>query len=148
MDSSAVVRLCKGNAEAFEWIQIGRIYCHEIDDLIDEDVPKANRISAAQRACRIGALALQLYTHPFFLKNMPALRAAMMLNTSNYLDSVEWEEASSEWQRHFSDWARHGWVQVVLVVAEICGGYENMRNESQELTTMAYANHHNQDKPV
>lgn len=145
IDRETVIRLCQGNKEALDWIQLGRMYVHEIDDLIDEENTKLAR---AEQVCKIGALALCLYTHPFFLKNMAVLRSAMMLNTNNYLDSVQWENSEMEWRKQFSDWARHGWIDIVLVVAEICGGYTNMRNESMELRTMSYLAHHDGDKPV
>ena len=144
MDRETVIRICQGNTEALDWIQLGRLYCHEIDDLIDEGHSK---IEKAERVCKIGAMALQLYTHPFFLKNLHVLRSHMMLNTSNYLDSVKWEEGNG-WQKSFSDWFRHGWVDIVLVVAEICGGYANMRNESQELRTMSYHAHHDGERAI
>lgn len=145
VDKETVVRLCNGNAEALDWIQIGRLYVHEIDDLVDEEFTKQAK---AEQVCKIGALALCLYTHPFFLKNMAVLRSAMMINTNTYLDSVMWEESDVAWKRQFSDWARHGWIQVVLIVAEICGGYISMSSASRELWTMAYVAHHDGDKPV
>jgi len=123
---------------------LGRLYVHEIDDLIDEELTKAEK---AEKACTIGALALDLYTHPFFLKNMAVLRSHMLLNTNNYLDSVNCENEPG-WKAPFSDWARHGWVDLVLVVAEICGGYANMRNESMELRTMSYMSHHDGEKAI
>ena len=143
-DKQTCIRLCNGNAEALQWIQLGRLYVHEIDDLIDEDLTKAEK---AEKACTIGALALDLYTHPFFLKNMAVLRSHMLLNTSDYLDSVNCENEPG-WKQPFSDWFRHGWVNVVLIVAEICGGYANMRNESMELRTMAYQAHHDGEKAI
>lgn len=148
LDNKQLIRLCNGNEEAMQWIQLGRIYCHEIDDLIDVDVPKADRLSAAERACFIGYLAKELYTHPFFLKNSAALGQAMINNTNNYADSVRWEGSSIGWQRNHSDWARHGWLDVCLVVAFICGGYQNMRNESAELRTVAYVDHHDESGKV
>lgn len=142
VDRNSLLRLCNGNVEAVEWLQLGRIYCHEIDDLIDEDVPAAARARAAERACRIGAMALRLYSHPFFQKNIQALGYAMMINTINYADSVAWEDSKTDWQKSYSDWARHGWLDVALVVASICGGYDVARNESRELRAVAYADHH------
>lgn len=142
LNHEQVVRLCRGNIEAIDWIQIGHRYIHEIDDLIDEDLPQANRVRGAERVCRIGAIAIQLYTHPFFIKNGAALSQAMLTNTNNYADSVRWEQSEIPWQRNFSDWARHGWIDVALIVAYICGGWENMRNEAAELRALSYIDHH------
>lgn len=141
MDSAAVLRLCNGNEEAMEWVQLGRRYCHEIDDLIDETIPKADARGGLERVCRIGVMAMQVYTHPFFLKHREALSAAMMLNTVNYRDSVLCE-AGADWRGQFSDWARHGWIDVVLLVGLICGGYETVINESLALREVAYTLHH------
>lgn len=142
LDHTAVHRLCNGNREALEWVQLGRIYMHEGDDLIDEDVLAGDKVAAAKRAARLGAMALRLYTHPFFLKNIDALKHAMLRNFHNYRDSVIWENSDVEWQRQFSDWARHGWLEVCMTVGEICGGYDNVANESLELRTMSYVEHH------
>lgn len=147
-DQEQIVRLCRGNKEAIHWIQLGRRYVHEIDDLIDEDIPNANRTMGSERVCRIGALALELYTHPFFVRNSTMLATAMLTNTNNYADSVMWEKSKHQWQSGFSDWARHGWLSVVLVVAYICGGYSNMRSESAELWALAYADHHDEKGAV
>lgn len=141
-DHDQVIRLCRGNQEAMSWIQIGKRYIHEIDDLIDEDLKQGNQARGAERVCLIGALAIELYTHPFFLKHGAALSAVMLINTNNYADSLRWEGSLVPWQRSFSDWARHGWIDVCLVVGYICGGYSSMRNESAELRTLSYADHH------
>ncbi len=139
-----VFRLCRGNPEAADWIQLGRLYCHEIDDLIDLDLPNGDRANGAERLCRIGAMAIALYTHPFFVKHAGQLGDAMLTNTNNYAQSVAWEKSPIEWQRQFSDWARHGWINVLLTVAGICGGYMNMRAESGELWEYAYTAHHDE----
>lgn len=144
LDSKQLIRLCRGNQEAMHWLQIGRQYVHEIDDLVDESHGE-NKARIAERTCLIGALAIELYTHPFFVKHSQRLAQAMLNNTNNYADSVRWEQSAVEWQRNFSDWARHGWLDVCLVVAYICGGYENMRNESAELRTVSYVDHHGSD---
>lgn len=141
-DMEQLLRICNGNKEAAIWLQIGRRYVHEIDDLIDEDIPKADRVSGGQRACLIGSLAIELFTHPFFIRHSAILATAMMTMTNNYADSLRWEKSQVPWQSGFSDWSRHAWLDVVLIVAYICGGYEAMRNEAAELRAMSYADHH------
>lgn len=141
LDASATLRLCNGNKEAMEWVQMGRLYCHEIDDLVDETIPAADTAVGVDRVCRIGMMALHLYTHPFFLKHSEALSAAMMVNTINYRDSVRCEKGN-EWQRQFSDWARHGWIGVVQVVGLICSGYDVVAQESLGLWAVAHGLHH------
>lgn len=131
-------------------MQIGRAYIHEIDDLIDVDIPKGDKVRGAERACRIGALALALYTHPFFVKHSQALGGAMLVNTINYRDSVRFEASTVPWQRNYSDWARHGWLDVCKLVAALCpGGYDVAAAESPAMIAVAYANHHDgEGKPT
>lgn len=148
IDHATAKRICNGNEEAFDWMQLGRIYCHQIDDLIDEDLPKAERLRGAARACRIGALALELYTHPFFMKHWRELKTEMLRNTGNYAESVAWEESPHEWQRSFSDWARHGFIDVCLMIAQICGGYDHRMALAQELRTVSYIDHHSAGQPT
>ena len=142
MDNDAVLRLCNGDVVALDWVQLGRRYCHEIDDLVDEDLPRANVAGGAERACRIGAMAIQLYTHPFFIAHREKLVPVMYLNTIKYADSCRWEKAKEDWKRQCSDWWRHGWLDVCLVVGTICGGYDCARNESAEMWVVAWENHH------
>lgn len=145
LDKNALARTCCGNLEAMEWINLGRIYVHLIDDIIDEDIPAANRVSGAERVCAMGAIAIKLYTHPFFLKNKDALAQAMMTCTNTFADSVAWENSDEEWKRGFSEWGSHSWIEVILVVANICGGlrgYEHMRAISAELRVVSYVDHH------
>lgn len=143
LDHEAIVRICNGNREALHWIQLGRAYVHEGDDQIDEET--TDKIAAAKRGCKLAAMALELYTHPFFLKNMAALKAVLLLNFHYYKDSVLWEESQVQWQSNFADWARHSWLMVCLAVGDICAGYDQTSNESPEMHTMSYVNHHGID---
>lgn len=144
LDNQAVNRLCNNNQEALHWIQIGRQYVHESDDLIDVDVARSDKRGAVIRACRLGALALELYTHPFFLKNIAALKYAMLRNIHAYRDSVLFEGSSVPWQQQFSDWARHGWLEVCTTVGDICAGYDHTANETLEMRAVAFSDHHNE----
>lgn len=140
LDNLALHRLCHGNMEAMDWVQRGAAYVHLADDQVDDGA--INQVQAARRACRLGAMALELYTHPFFIRNMSALKHAMLNNLHLYELSVAWEHSDVPWQHSFSDWARHGWLQTCMVVGDICGGYDSTAAEAQEMMAMAYANHH------
>lgn len=140
LDHNQCLRICCGNESAISWIVLGHAYVHEIDDLIDED-------HTGERVCRVCALALQLYTHPFFMAHQATLASAMMVITNSYADSVRWEK-ETDWKAGFSDWARHGWIDVVLLVAFLCGGYQHMRNQSLELRSQSYHDHHHDGKVV
>lgn len=144
LDHQSVLRLCANSPEAIDFINLGRQYIHEGDDLIDIDVAKGDVRGAAERSCRLGAMALTLYTHPFFIKNMPALKYAMLRNLHNYRDSVLFEGSKVPWQQQFSDWARHGWLDVCITVGDICAGYDNTCNETLEMRALSYVEHHSE----
>jgi len=146
LDNAALYRLCNGNPEAIHFVQLGSAYVHLSDDQVDE--PLSSQAQSAKRACRLGAMALELYTHPFFIKHMPELKQVMLLNLQMYELSVAWENSEVPWQRNFSDWARHGWLNVCLVVGDICAGYDSTSAELPEMMAMAYVNHHDQSGKV
>lgn len=167
-DQAALHRCCNGNREAMEWLVLWRDYVHLIDDVVDEDLalmprgyhgdPEANQTAAAgedtqprsarinsrgiERVNRVGALAVVLYTHPFFLKNAGALRQVVLNCTNAYADSALWEHSEVDWQRQWADHYRHFGAEMVLAVASICGGYEHMRSFSPELRCICYHEHH------
>lgn len=147
LDQMQLLRLCCGNTEAVQWLSIGHAYIHEIDDLIDEDIPRKSP-GTVERIGRIGMLALQLYTHPFFLRYSGALSAAMITNCNLYMDSVRWEKSDVPWQRNFSAWARHGWVDVALLVGFLCAqpgrdpsAFAHLRREAKEIRHSSQHDH-------
>jgi hypothetical protein len=139
-----VKRICKGDTEAEDWMQGIRSYCHLSDDIIDEDIAPIHKKRGAERMCQLGALSIQLYCHPFFRKHQDALYGAMLSNIVAYADSVQWE-GEDGWKGVCSDWLRHGGIEIVLIIAAAVGGYAHMRSFSQELRTMAYELHHDQE---
>lgn len=135
-DQAALQRCCKGNQEAMHWLLLWRRYVHEIDDLVDGDRRGPECLLATF------ALAIELYSHPFYLKNISGLRQ-MALNVTNcYADSVAWEHSPTGYQRDWADHARHAGAEMVLAVAAICGGYDHMRAISPELRAICYWEHH------
>lgn len=140
LDNNSLFRLCAGDQVAMHWVQLGARYCHLADDQID--TPEKDPVAAARKACQLGALALELYTHPFFIKNMAALKYALLRNIHAYENSVAWEQSGTVWQSNYSDWARHGWIEVCTTVGDLCGGYGSTSAELPEMIAMAYANHH------
>lgn len=135
-----VKRICNGNTEAEQWIQLMRLYVHLIDDIIDEDLVKLDRARGAKRICQMGVMALSLFTAPFFLKNSAALSTIITSMTVAYWDSVGWE-AETGWKRDCSNWIRHGHIEVCIIIACICGGYEHATSVSKELRQLAHELH-------
>lgn len=143
-----VLRICAGNDDATQWMQSLRAFVHLSDDIVDEDLAPEHKKRGAERLCQLHALALQLYTHPFFKKHEGPLHAAQLSNLVAYADSVQWE-GETGWKGTCADWLRHGGIEVVMIIAAAVGGYDHMRSFSQELRTLAYELHHDAEgKPV
>jgi hypothetical protein len=136
-----ISEVCKGNAEAVDFLNRWSNYCHAIDDIIDEE--KTNEFKLATFA-----RAIEIYTHPFFLKNLASLRQVAIHATNLYADSVAWERSTEQWQKDFVDWARHGGAEMVLAAAGIVGGYDHMRVVSLELRKLCYFEHHKDGQPI
>jgi hypothetical protein len=135
-DWKALERACCGNREAMQWLLLWRDYVHAIDDLVDGDARGPEALLATF------AMAPTLYSHPFYLNNMAALRQVVLNCTNAYADSVMWERSPVPWQRDFADHYRHYGAEMVLAVAQICGGYQHMRSISPELRVICWHEHH------
>jgi len=129
--------LTRGNQQAMEFLGVWREYVHQIDDLIDGDSKGPEAVLNAFM------LAAFVYTQPFFVAHMPALRQIAVNCTNAYADSVKWEKAEG-WRGQFSDHYRHFASEMVLAVASICGGYDHMRKISPMLREMGWNEHHDE----
>lgn len=145
MDVRLVERICRRPAgpdsEAMDFLaNHWAPYCHQVDDIIDGERTAAEEILATF------ALAITLYSHPFYLRHVSALRQVALNITSMYADSVRWERADGQppasWQEHWADHHRHAGLEMVVAVATICGGYLHARALLPELRTMAWHEHH------
>jgi hypothetical protein len=130
--------VCKGNAEAIDFLTRWGAYSHGVDDLIDEVTDSEFKVSLFARA-------IEIYTHPFFLKNISALRQVALHATNMYADSVKLEKSEVKWEKDFADWARHAAAEMVLAVAHIVGGYDHMRFVSFEMRKLCYVEHHDNE---
>jgi hypothetical protein len=142
MDVELVRRICCGNQSAMDFLaNYWAKYCHLIDDLIDGDA------KGAEATLRAFALAITIYSHPFYLQNLAALRQVALNVTCLYADTVAWENAG-DWRGTWADMNRHCSIEMVVAVATICGGYEHARCVIPELRMLAYAEHHREGKAV
>lgn len=135
-DLQELNRICKGNQEAIEFLFLWREYVHRIDDIIDEKKDFEFILTTF-------ASAVMLYSHPFYIKNLLALRQQVINITSAYADSVKWENSTIDWQKNFADHYRHVGAEMLIAVASIVGGYENARSIATELRTVCWLGHHN-----
>lgn len=141
-DQHALEHACLGNPAAMAWLRLWREYVHAIDDIEDEETTPEFRQ-------RTFVLALELYTHPFFRQHEERLKQVVLNCTNAYADTLAWEKSPIEWQRQFADHYRHFGAEMVIAVAQICGGYDHARGFSLELRTVCWLEHHNKDgKPV
>lgn len=137
LDLQLLQRICLGNEEAMDYLsQHWAPYVHDIDDILDEEVN-------AERKIRAFARAAYLFSHPFYLKHIGALRQVVLQVTNSYADSVAWERSQVAWQREWADHHRHAGMEMVIAVAMIVGGYEHARAISLEQRVICYVEHHN-----
>lgn len=130
--------VCNGNAEAVDFLNRWSNYVHAIDDIIDENKSPEFIVSTFARS-------IEIHTHPFWLKNLAALRQVELHANNIYADTVNCEKSDEPWKKHFADWGRHGATEMVLAVAGIVGGYEHMRAISLEMRKLCYFEHHADD---
>ena len=171
IDEALITRFCKGNREAMEFFIMFSAWVHAIDDLVDgiaspqptADSPESTvqspqsrvqtegcqRIPTAKDREEIVAAFAQgvlVLSHPFYLRNIAALRMTVMLIANQYADSVRWEksDAAEEWQARWADTHRSCGLELAKAIALICGGWELVRGVSAELETVCYWDHHDE----
>ena len=139
LNGKLLERICAGNAEAMDWLaNHWNPYVHEIDDIMDGDRP------AKRDQLKTFARAAILYSHPFYLKNLVALRAIALNVTVTYADVVDWEGSPDAWKQNWVDAYRHCGMEMVLAVATICGGHDHAFAIAQEQRAICYLDHHDQ----
>lgn len=134
---STVQQACLNNPEAIDFLTRWSNYVHSIDDIEDTAATSEFRLKAFIQA-------MEIYTHPFFLKHGAALKQIVYNATSLYADSLECEKSAVDWHQRLWDWARHSGVEMVLAVACIIGGYDHMRSISMEFRKLCYFEHHDE----
>ena len=137
MNVALLNRICCGNAEAADWLaHYWNPYVHEVDDIVDgERTDPRDWLKTFARAALV-------FSHPFYLKHLPTLRAIVLNITVTYADSVAWEQSPDAWKRDWADHNRHAGMDMVLAVAAICGGLDAAFAVSQEQREICYHEHH------
>lgn len=141
LSATAIHRACLGNPEAIEWLSMWSPYVHGIDDVEDGPTTSDFRI-------KLHGQALELFTHPFFLKNLDRLKQVVINCNNAYADVVDWEKSDQKWKKEFADHYRHFGVEVVLTVASICAGRnwpDHLRSISAEFRTTCWVEHHDRE---
>ena len=141
MDVKLVERVCRGDREAMDFLaNFWSRYCHGIDDIIDREPVAQN----PEFVLEVFARAIELYSHPFYLKHLAALKQVALNVTAMYADTVAWEKAA-DWRAAWADLHRHCSIEMVVAVATACGGYAHARAVIPEVRMVAYAEHHDRE---
>lgn len=139
-EEARILRVCAGDREAFDFLCVWARYCHEVDDIIDGDRRDVADILSTF------ALAPMVYSHPFYLRHLPALRQVVLLVANMFAESVEWEKSMVPWRREFAGVYRHAGNEMVIAVAQLCGGYDHARMISGEQREICYFTQHPETK--
>jgi hypothetical protein len=138
-DLAFLTAATSGNREAMEFLELWRTYVHWIDDLVDQER------KGPEALLEVFALAIELYSHPFYLKNLPALRQIARNVTCGYADVVKWEQSPVKWQAEWADHYRHIGQEMVIAVAGLTGGWNGMRRVSETLRAVGWLEHHDKE---
>lgn len=138
-DVKLIQRICKNDPEAMDFLaNHWAHYCHEIDDIVDGE-----RTQPAEILLTFGR-AIELYTHPFFVRHGAALRQMARNVTLMYAQTVAWEKIE-DWRAQWADHHRHCSIEMVVAVATICGGMAHAAAVVPELRVMSYQDHHDKE---
>ena len=125
-----------GDAEARQFLDPWwRDYCHLIDDLADGH-------ALPEQAVRMGALAVTLYSLPFYRRHADRLQVVVLLVTNAFADSLELEQRPEPYARRLASVMRHAGGDLVRAVALICGGYDHLRRISPRLHLLGLRDQH------
>lgn len=112
------------------------IYCHNIDDIVDEHVTEPEVILNTHMQ------ALKLFSSNFYRKYQDVLYPCIINIHHTWLDSVAMESSSELWQKEQADVLRLVGIEIKLVVIELLGGYEARRKCSVAVRENTYKKQH------
>ena len=124
--------------EAKKFLDAWNVYVNDIDDIIDE------KITEGEFILRAFDRATNLYSMPFYVKNMAMLYYNIKGAHHNYADSCIMEKSGIPWQEKQADFLR-ATSQLTLTVVEILGGYDVRRKLSIAIREDSYNKHHDKD---
>lgn len=126
--------------DAFIFVSLYVIYCHAIDDLIDEPQPDYNNLLDTF------ALAPVLFGNNFYVQHFHKLYPLVKMAHYAYKDSVKMEKSNEKWKQYLSDALRQQANEVIIEVINIVHGSVEIREEaSMLLREIAYKTHHSAD---
>ena len=126
---------CVNNQQAMEWTQMYCLWAHFIDDVVDEE-----GWMTSENIMRSNIMIMNLTVHPWFYEHRAELFHIVQLTAALWQQSNVWDKQSQPWQKLEAEWMRCSGNLLVLVVANICGGYELMRKVTPRLAELSYKN--------
>ena len=138
---SVVEKYLEGEALCF--VLLFNEYCHYIDDMIDEGN------TAPEDILTLCIKALDIYSSPFYQKNLSVLYPVVRVVTNMYGDSVVFEKSSDMKKQAYSVTLRHSCNEMWTTVIELCKGRTLARRASIELRELSLESHYNsQGEPI
>ena len=131
--------VCRNNPAAMEFCNLWFIYCHAIDDLIDDQ-----ERPSAERLIEVSVQANLVYSSSFYQAYLKSLQPVVLLIANAYADSVHWEKSSVTSQSTISDVLRCCGNEMFFTVAMICGGWKHARNLSSRIRERSWDLQHEQ----
>lgn len=134
------IRKYLSNPDALLWILGYATYVHQIDDIIDEEIPKDN--VKDEFILKTFEMAHDIYVNTYYLNHLFELKPLVKMASNTYMDSVQMERSNSNWKKSYADVLRTMGNEVLLAVIEIEGGIDLRRRASIELREISYKTHH------
>jgi hypothetical protein len=129
--------VCLGNSDAMDFCNSWFIYCHAIDDLIDD-----NERPKPERLLEVFIQANVLFSCAFYVAFHVSLQPIVLLITNAYADSVAWEASPEPHRRAIADVIRCCGNDMFFAVAMICGGWKHARSLSPRIRERSWILQH------
>lgn len=149
-----LLKASNGNKDAFEFLRGFHYLAHGLDDVLDGEV-SAETIK--EFLINLFVYAKDLYSCGFYREHCAELSSVIDAVANAYADSVRYQDQQYEsqydpragelpWQLATANIIRSQGVDVIIIVAKLCGGYEHMREVSQIARFLSYVEQRQQPK--
>jgi hypothetical protein len=131
-----------GNRAAHDFLVQAALHFHAVDDVVD--VAPFDPLAMLECFRQV----VEIYSHPFYLDHGFVLKGVMLTLLRQYRDSVQYQqlmegrEFTCGWARATGDVLRHAGNELVIAVAQICGGTKLAEQISFSLRQQSWREHH------
>ena len=123
-----IVEICCGNKDAEGFSHAFLLFCHALDDLIDQDKPIDREAIIETNINFLMVLAF----NPFFQVHKAALMPLVSQAFLSWADSMDWAESGDLEKEDDSHVLKGGYHSVFFHLAMICGGWQHGRAISRK----------------